>query len=576
MVFTKEIAKKIAKIISQPENVIEEMLQVPKENSFGDLTFPCFLFAKEMKKKPSVIAQKIAKELQIDFATAKATGPYVNITISNNAFISPILQDILTKEKLLQTNNASLAGAVTLIESPSPNTNKPLHLGHLRNMFLGSTLKNLKEVLGQKSFIVNLVNDRGVHICKSMLAYQKWGNNQTPEQAGKKGDHFVGDWYVRFNQEAKQNEELEQEAQDMLVQWEQGNKEVIALWKKMNEWTYQGFQQTYNLVNFHIDKNYYESEIYKKGKEIILEGVKKNIFYEDKTGAVVVDLTNKKLDKKILLRKDKTAVYITQDIFLAKQRFDDYQFKELIYVVGNEQEYHFKVLFEIFKKLEYPFAQNCHHFSYGMIELPDGKMKSREGNVVDIDELLEQTTNLARSEVKERFTNIDENEVNNRAKIIAQGAIRFFFLKFDPARNFVFHPKESLSFEGETGPYVQYTHARIASILRKSEKNQSASTPNTQGKTSFDLLDNAEEKKIASILYSFSGVVKEAAEKLKPNLVCNYLLTLCQSFNKYYGKYKIIQENKSLQADRIALITAVNKVIKEGLLLLGITAPERM
>ncbi len=569
MTFIKEIAKVIAGIIDQPENVVEDMFEVPKESTHGDIAFPCFTLAKEMKKSPQHIAQDIAKRLQFDFGTATTMGPYVNITINNNKFISPILKQITESEKLIRpVEHKQNSSRCTLIESPSPNTNKPLHLGHLRNMLLGSTLTNLKKALGENTYLVNLVNDRGVHICKSMLAYQKWGNNQTPEEAGKKSDHFVGDWYVRFNQEVKQNEMLEQEAQEMLIKWEEGDEEIVSLWKKMNEWATKGFEQTYNAIGFHSDKDYYESEIYKDGKDIVLQGVESGAFYKDESGAVIVDLTDKKLDKKILLRKDGTAVYITQDIFLAKKRFDDYKFNKLVYVVGNEQEYHFKVLFEIFRKLNYPFSQNCKHFSYGMVELPEGKMKSREGNVMDTDQLIQKTRELAKDAVKERFSELNDDEVNSRAELIAQGAIRFFFLKFDPVKNFVFDPKASLSFEGETGPYVQYTHARIASILRKSETKPS--------KDGFETLNEPEEKEVAKLLSTFPDIIGEATEKLKPNLVCNYLLALCQSFNSYYSKHKIIQEDKALETDRLALISAVNKVIKEGLLLLGIQAPERM
>ena len=569
MTFIKEIAKVIAGIIDQPENVVEDMFEVPKESTHGDIAFPCFTLAKEMKKSPQHIAQDIAKRLQFDFGTATTMGPYVNITINNNKFISPILKQITESEKLIRpVEHKQNSSRCTLIESPSPNTNKPLHLGHLRNMLLGSTLTNLKKALGGNTYLVNLVNDRGVHICKSMLAYQKWGNNQTPEEAGKKSDHFVGDWYVRFNQEVKQNEMLEQEAQEMLIKWEEGDEEIVSLWKKMNEWATKGFEQTYNAIGFHSDKDYYESEIYKDGKDIVLQGVESGAFYKDESGAVIVDLTDKKLDKKILLRKDGTAVYITQDIFLAKKRFDDYKFNKLVYVVGNEQEYHFKVLFEIFRKLNYPFSQNCKHFSYGMVELPEGKMKSREGNVMDTDQLIQKTRELAKDAVKERFSELNDDEVNSRAELIAQGAIRFFFLKFDPVKNFVFDPKASLSFEGETGPYVQYTHARIASILRKSETKPS--------KDGFETLNEPEEKEVAKLLSTFPDIIGEATEKLKPNLVCNYLLALCQSFNSYYSKHKIIQEDKALETDRLALISAVNKVIKEGLLLLGIQAPERM
>jgi len=571
MIFSDEVAQELAKVTQSKQEEIKKLLQVPKESAHGDIAFPCFLLAKEQKQSPLAIAQSLANQLNLSFGKVTAIGPYINITINNDAFITPILQQIHNGEKIIfaKTDETSPASKrCILIESPSPNTNKPLHLGHLRNMLLGSTIKTLKQSLGHEAHIVNLINDRGVHICKSMLAYKKWGNHQTPESTGMKGDHFVGEWYVRFSKEAKLNPSLEQEAQDMLVAWEQGDPEVVALWKQMNTWTYEGFKETYETIKFTIDKNYYESELYTFGKEIILQGVEDNIFYKDETGAVVVDLTDRKLDKKVLLRKDGTSVYITQDIFLAKQRFDDYHYDELIYVVGNEQEYHFKVLFEIFRKLNYPFAEQCQHFSYGMIELPEGKMKSREGTVVDIDELVKETIALAKDAVEERFPDISEEDKDTRANLIAHGAIRFFFLKFDPVKNFVFDPKASLSFEGETGPYVQYTYARFASILRKSEIEPE--------KTTYQLLTQKEEKDIAKQLQQYNEVVTQSAEKLKPNLLCNYLLNLCQLCNSYYSKHKIIQDDKSLQAQRLGLLVAVNTIIKEGLQLLDIVAPEKM
>ena len=545
--------------------------ETPKDKQFGDFAYPCFLLSKQRRQSPIAIAKDLEEEFNKTKAAAtvkvSADGPYLNFKIEDSNFVLNIIKDIISKESLIEKNSAKTK---VLVESPGPNTNKPLHLGHLRNILLGKTISKLLESVGKEVHIVNVINDRGIHICKSMLAYQKWGEDKTPKSENIKGDHFVGNWYVKFAQETSKSDEakekLESEAKELLLKWEAGDKETIKLWKTMNSWVYEGFGKTYKELNFDIEKNYYESETYKGGKEFILQGLKDKKFYKDETEAIMVDLEDKKLGKKILLRSDGTSVYITQDINMANLRYQDYKFDEMIYVVGNEQEYHFNVLFEIFKILNWPFAELCKHFSYGMIELPEGKMKSREGNVLDTDDLIDNMKELAREAVKERYDDLSEKDLIERADMIAKGAVYFFFLKNDPVKNFVFDPKKSLAFEGETGPYVQYTHARICSILRKAESE----------KGDLSLLTEEEEANIVKDLKRFQEVVEEASNKLKPNIICHYLLSLSQSVNSYYSKYKVIQDNKELQGARCQLLEAVKKTISQGLNLLDIKAPERM
>lgn len=566
MKYKELIAKELASVLKRSPNDVSKLFEEPKNELHGDIAFPCFTLSKEKNMSPATIATELAAQINIDNVRAIAAGPYVNFTISDPEYVISIIKDINSSSNLItQTKQASKV----LVESPGPNTNKPLHIGHLRNILLGQSITNMLKAIGKEVHIVNVINDRGIHIAKSMLAYKKWGNDQLPQNLAMKPDHFVGHWYVRFAQECAKSsdtkEQIEKEAKELLVRWEQGDTDTIALWRKMNNWVYEGFEETYNKLDFHIEKNYFESDTYLGGKDIIKQGVKDGIFFEDESGAVMVDLSDKKLDKKILLRADGTSVYITQDINMANLRYKDYQFDEQIYVVANEQEYHFKVLFEVFKLLNWPFADKCKHFSYGMVELPSGKLKSREGNIIDIDDLLKDTLELAKTAVKERFPDLDNKEIDSRAHMIAHGAIRFFFLKQNPLNNFVFDPKASLAFEGETGPYVQYTHARICSILRKADT-----------KPDYTAQPNDNDKHIAKLLTQFDGVVNIAANQLKPNLLCNYLLSLCQAFNTYYSKNIIIQDDKDVQSWRLSLISAVNKVIKEGLSLLHIQAPEKM
>ena len=558
----KTIAGAIAEKTGKDIEFIEGQIEIPPNPKMGDYAFPCFSLAKELKKSPAEIAQDLVG-IVLDDIRIEAAGPYVNFFLDNSLVVGKTIAEVLElKDKF---GNGKATGKV-LVESPGPNTNKPLHLGHLRNMLLGQSIHRLLKKQGKKPKIVNVVNDRGIHICKSMLAYQKMGEGKTPKSEGVKSDHFVGDYYVKFGDYLKENPKAEEEAQEMLRSWEAGDKEVLKLWKTMNDWALAGMKETYKKLDFKIEKEYLESETYKHGKDIIEKGVSDGLFSKNEDGAAIIDLEDKKLGTKVLLRSDGTSVYITQDIYMAQQRYEDYKFDEMIYVVGNEQEYHFKVLFEVFKALDWPFGSQCKHFSYGMIELPEGKMKSREGNVVDTDDILDHMLEEAKEEVQKRYPDLAEDEINKRAELISHAAVRFFFLKHDPLKNFVFDPKESLSFEGETGPYVQYTYARISSILRKAEV----------GDAEYGLLVEPEDKQMAMVLNEFLGVVDKAASDLKPSAICHYLIKLCQEFNSYYSKHKIIQEDTDLQNARLHLIKAVRQVIENGLQLLDIVPLEEM
>lgn len=557
MDFKKEVEKLLKKHV---DNV---MLEIPK-NNFGDYAFPCFDEAKRLKKNPNEIAKELSKKIKADFIEKiEVVGPYINFFVKKEVLADEVIDKILKEGD--KYGSGLKRKEKVLIESPGPNTNKPLHLGHLRNILLGSSMQNILRFYGKDARIVNVVNDRGVHICKSMWAYMKFGDDKTPESEKMKPDHFVGDYYVRYAKEEKKNPEIEKEIQEMLVKWENGDKKTLALWKKMNKWALDGYAETYKRLNFKIEQEYLESDTYKHGREIILDGLKKGIFEKDETGAIIIDLEKKDLDKKVLLRANGTSVYITQDIYLAKKRYDDFKFDEMVYVVGNEQEYHFKVLFEIFKALKWAFGGKCRHFSYGMVELPEGKMKSREGNVVDTDELLDEMLKLSYDEVNARYPDLDKKEKAKRAEAIAMAAVRFFFLKFDPLRNFVFNPKESLAFEGETGPYLLYSYARASSILRKTKGSKTKAK-----QTSI----SEKEKELIKKLNEFPGKVKEAAENLDTSAIATYAHKLSQTFNEFYHNCKVIGAEE--EGFRLKLVEAFRITLRNALNLLGMDVIEEM
>ena len=557
-----DFEKKILALLKKKIKV-EASLEIPPDGSLGDYSLPCFALAKEFKKSPQQIAQESAGKLKADFLeNVEAKGAYVNFFISKDALIKQALHDVL-KEK--QHYGEGKDNKKIVIEYPSPNTNKPLHLGHVRNILLGGAVARLLQFQGNTVYRANLNNDRGIHICKSMLAYQKWGKGREPD---KKSDHFVGEWYVKFAQELQKNPGLEQEAQEMLRKWEAGDKNVRELWKRMNSWALHGFRETYDQFNLKFDKEYFESEIYEKGKQLVLDGVKKKIFEPDSTRAVVVDLEKEGMEKKVLLRSDGTSVYMTQDLYLAKLKYQDFRMDRSVYVVGSEQNYHFKVLFTLLKKLKVPSADACYHLSYGMVYLPEGKMKSREGNVVDADDLVADMVELAENEIKKRWPDLNKKEAEKRAKAIGMAALRFHLLRFDPASDIVFNPAESISFEGETGPYVQYSVARINSIFRKHGKDIK--------NVDISVLTAPEEFALAKLLYKFPQVARNAAEQYKVHLIPHYLVGLSKMFSNYYEHYPVLKAENKVRDARLLLCKAVREVLVLGLGLLDITVLEEM
>ena len=541
MNFKEEFANLLSKHTKLSRDKILNLIEIPK-NDFGDLAFPAF----SVSNNPNRTAEEITKKLSSDsFEKFQNAGPYINAFIKKEKLI----QETLTKESKIKQNK------IVLIESPGPNTNKPLHLGHLRNMALGISLSSINKYLGNKVINVDIINDRGIHICKSMLAYKLYGKNKLPD---KKSDHFVGDYYVLFSKK----EIPEEKAQEMLIQWENKDKKTIELWKKMNKWAIDGMHQTYREFGMNIDKTYYESQHYLKGKGIVLSGLKDNIFQKDEDGSIIVDLG--KLGKKVLLRSDGTSIYITQDIYLAKQRYEDYKFDRMIYIVGSEQIHHFNALFEIFKKLNYKFADNCYHLAYGMVYLPEGKMKSREGKIVDADDFIEDTTRLAEGKIREREKDLPKAELEKRAKSVALSSIKFLLLKYNARKDFVFNPNEALAFEGESGAYVLYTYARISSILRKAKK---ISKPN------YKKYNDLEYSMIKKMSVLNDNVIK-AEENYSPNIICNYLIELCQLFNSYYSKELII--GSKTENEKLNLLKKLQETLKIGMNLLGMKELERM
>lgn len=543
-----------------PLEELNILVGVPPDPKMGDYAFPCFKLGKNPKEEAEKLKQKI--KLPSFIASVQVIGPYLNFFVNTTAAAQEILSTI-QKEK--RKYGAATKKKNVVIEYCGPNTNKPLHLGHLRNMALGNALCHILAFYGNTVHPVNIVNDRGVHICKSMLAYQRWGKNQRPT---KKGDHFVGDFYVLYAQHAKDNETLETEVQEMLQKWEKNEREVRILWKKMNAWVLQGFKETYARFGVSFEKEYFESQYYEKGKNVALEGLHKGVFIKDEKGSITAPLEQYHLPNKVVLRADGTSIYITQDMYLAALRYDDYKYDQLIYVVASEQNLHFQQLFRILELLKYPFAKKLYHLSYGLVNLPSGRMKSREGTVVDADDIMDEVATLALKEVEERYKDLSPNEKKYRAEFIALGALKFFLLRTDAVRDIIYNPEESLSFEGETGPYLQYTHARACSILRKA--------PATKGKVDFTLLHHPQELTIIKLLGEFPGKVKETAEQYKIHSICRYLLDLAQAFNEFYHALPVISEEKEVMKARLLVVKSVRQVLANGLELLGIEAPNEM
>ena len=570
-------------------------LQKTRAEFEGNLTLVVFPFLKMSKKAPEATAEEIGQYLKEHCSAVSGYNVvkgFLNLSIGGNAWIN-VLNEIDANPHYGE-KPVTEKSPLVMIEYSSPNTNKPLHLGHVRNNLLGWSLAQIMTANGNKVVKTNIVNDRGIHICKSMLAWLKWGNGETPETSGKKGDHLIGDYYVAFDkhyreevkelmakgmseEEAKNEAPLIKEAHEMLVKREQNDPEVRGLWRKMNEWVYAGFDETYKALGVGFDKIYYESDTYLEGKEKVEEGLEKGLFYRREDGSVWADLTGEGLDEKLLLRSDGTSVYMTQDIGTAKLRFQDYPIDQMIYVVGNEQNYHFQVLSILLDKLGFKWGKDLVHFSYGMVELPEGKMKSREGTVVDADDLMDEMIETARATSAElgKLDGLTKEEQDEIMRIVGMGALKYFILKVDARKNMTFNPKESIDFNGNTGPFIQYTYARIRSIMRKAADEGIK----LEGKLYTDQNSQISEKEIGLIqlLNGFQDVVRQAADDYNPSVIANYCYDLAKEFNQFYHDFSIMHEpNLDLKMFRLVLAQNVGKIIKLGMGLLGIEVPERM
>ena len=566
-------------------------LQKTRPEFEGNITLVVFPFVKLARKAPAQVAEEIGRYLNEQIVNGKivngfnAVQGFLNMSIAPSFWIEQ-LEAIAADTNYGQQKDRD---QLMMVEYSSPNTNKPLHLGHVRNNLLGSSIARIQEANGWKVVKTNIVNDRGIHICKSMLAWLKFGNGETPESSGKKGDHLIGDYYVRFDQEyrkqvkalmeqglseddAKREAPLMKEAQAMLLKWEQGDKEVRDLWARMNEWVYAGFDETYKMMGVSFDKIYYESNTYLEGKKEVERGLSEGLFYRREDGSVWANLTGDGLDEKLLLRSDGTSVYMTQDIGTAKLRYQDYPIDKMVYVVGNEQEYHFKVLSLLLDKLGFPFGKELVHFSYGMVELPNGKMKSREGTVVDADDLMVQMIADAKEISKDKVNTLPdlaETEADEIARKVGLGALKYFILKVDPRKNMLFNPEESIDFNGNTAPFIQYTYARIQSVLRKAE------TQIEQPSLAAAL--NDKEVALIQRLTDYPAAVKQAGDEFSPAVLCNYAYALAQEFNSFYHDYSILNEPDEQKKNlRLLLSAEVAKVLKHAMALLGIEMPERM
>ena len=600
--------KLVASVISglkalYSQEVPEKMVQIQKtKKEFeGHLTLVVFPFLKMSRKGPEQTAQEIGEYLKVNepaVAAFNVIKGFLNLTIASATWID-LLNEIQADEQygLVKATETS---PLVMIEYSSPNTNKPLHLGHVRNNLLGNALANIVAANGNKVVKTNIVNDRGIHICKSMLAWKKYGNGETPETSGKKGDHLVGDYYVSFdrhykaevkelmtefaaqgmsedeaNAKAEAASPLMQEAREMLVKWEAGDPEIRGLWEMMNNWVYAGFDETYRKMGVSFDKIYYESNTYLEGKEKVMEGLEKGFFFKKEDGSVWADLTAEGLDHKLLLRGDGTSVYMTQDIGTAKLRFADYPIDKMIYVVGNEQNYHFQVLSILLDKLGFEWGKSLVHFSYGMVELPEGKMKSREGTVVDADDLMEEMIATAKETSQElgKLDGLTQEEADDIARIVGLGALKYFILKVDARKNMTFNPKESIDFNGNTGPFIQYTYARIQSVLRKAAESGIV----VPGQIPAGIELSEKEEGLIQMVADFAAVVKQAGEDYSPSIIANYTYDLVKEYNQFYHDFSILrEENEAVKVFRIALSANVAKVVRLGMSLLGIEVPSRM
>ncbi|MBO5812601.1 MAG: arginine--tRNA ligase [Bacteroidaceae bacterium] len=598
------VVQAVKALYNQDVDPASVQLQKTKKEFQGHFTVVVFPFVKISRKSPEMTASELGVWLQKNMPAVSSYNVikgFLNIVISIPVWLK-VLTDINSDDKYGYTQVTDESPLV-MIEYSSPNTNKPLHLGHVRNNLLGAALANIMSAAGARVVKTNIVNDRGIHICKSMLAWQKWGNGATPESTGKKGDHLIGDYYVEFDKhyraevksllpenydeldekaqeaakaEAEKQSPLMKEAHDMLVRWEQGDPEVRQLWKTMNDWVYAGFDETYKRLGVSFDKIYYESETYLEGKEKVMEGLEKGFFFRKEDGSVWADLAAEGLDQKLLLRSDGTSVYMTQDIGTAKLRFQDYPIDKMIYVVGNEQNYHFQVLSILLDKLGFKWGKDLVHFSYGMVELPEGKMKSREGTVVDADDLMDEMIDNARvtSDELGKLNGLSQEEIDDIMRIVGLGALKYFILKVDARKNMTFNPKESIDFNGNTGPFIQYTYARIRSILRKAADDGM----NVRDRLfSDDIIISEKEIAIIQLLAEFKDVIAQAATDYNPSVIANYCYELAKEFNQFYHDFSVLREpEQGLKLFRLMLTENVGKILKLGTGLLGIEVPERM
>lgn len=598
---TAAVVKAVETLYGATVDAAQIQLQKTKREFEGSLTLVVFPLLRVSRKKPEDTASDIGAYLKenchavADYNVIKG---FLNLTVSHESWLE-MLENINADESY-GIHKPDENSPLWMIEYSSPNTNKPLHLGHLRNILLGWALANIEEACGKQVVKTNIVNDRGIHICKSMLAWLKYGNGETPQSSGKKGDHLIGDYYVLFDKhyrqqvkeltekytadgmneedarkQAEQDAPLMREAHEMLVKWEQGDNEVRTLWRKMNEWVYAGFNETYRTMGVGFDKIYYESDTYLVGKSLVEDGLDKGIFFRKEDGSVWADLRNEGLDEKLLIRADGTSVYMTQDIGTAKLRYQDFPIKKMIYVVGNEQDYHFKVLSILLDRLGFEWGKSLVHFSYGMVTLPNGKMKSREGTVVDADDLMEEMVLTAKQTSEElgKFADIPEDEKAETARIVGMGALKYFLLKVDARKNMLFNPEESIDFNGNTGPFIQYTYARIRSVLRKA--NAQGLDINSPVPAGTEV--NDKEAALIQLLADFDATVRQAGEDMSPSIIANYCYDLVKEYNQFYHDYSILrEENEGKKRLRLVLSANVAKIVRSGMNLLGIEMPERM
>jgi arginyl-tRNA synthetase len=586
-ILTAKVVVAIKVIYEQDISPNQIIFQKTKQEFDGDITLLVFPLTKISKKTPEITAEEIGRYLRAyvpEVTNHNVVKGFLNLVIGDEYWVKYLLAPDLLDSQLQSPDSETV-----MVEFSSPNTNKPLHLGHIRNNLLGVSVSAILRAAGKKVIRVNLVNDRGIHICKSMLAWKKWGNGETPESTGMKGDHLVGKYYVEFDKQVKiqksevksegKNEDeivknlpLMQEVQEMLRRWEAGDAETIALWKKMNGWVYDGFAITYKDLGVEFEKTYYESETYLLGKKIVEEGLSKGVFKKKEDGSVWVDLTHEGLDEKLLLRSDGTSVYITQDLGTAIERQKEFHFNRLVYVVGNEQDYHFKVLFLILKKLGHEWAEKLFHLSYGMVDLPSGKMKSREGTVVDADDLIDEMIHTAKAKTQElgKADDLSAEEAEKLYRMIGMSALKYFILKVDPKKRMLFNPEESIDFNGNTGPFIQYTYARIRSVMRKSQVSSLKSQVSS-------LSLHPKEKSLIKLIHGFPAVIQESADTFNPGQVANFVYDLAKEYNQFYHECPILKADKEEEKNfRLLLSEKTSEVIKTSLGLLGIEAPERM